>query len=356
MLHNSLGKAAAYNGAGRSEWRASDESQSPAALNLIGESPAFLQIRRLLPRIAQCDATVLIQGETGTGKEVVARAIHYLGPRRNKAFIPVNCGAIPDSLFENELFGHVRGAYTDAGDAHGGVIGQADGGTLFLDEIEALSTRGQVALLRFLQDHTYRPVGCNVVKSADVRIIAAANLSLAEKVRNGEYRDDLFFRLQVLYLDLPPLRTRGRDIALLAEAFLERFRQQYGILNMTLDPASLHSLCQLHWPGNIRELENMIHRAILLSDGPVLSLTTPNGPAPEQASVAEPTAGLTNHPFREAKTRAILSFEKAYLIELLSRTDGNVSQAARVSGKERSRLGRLIRKHRLSPPEFRDGD
>jgi len=177
-------------------------------LNLVGESPAFLRALQLVDRISQCDATVLVQGEIGTGKELVARAIHYLGPRRSCAFIAVNCGAIPDSLMESELFGRVRGGFTDAKESRAGVIAQAKGGTLFLDEIDALSQRSQVALLRFLQDREYKPVGGSVVRNAEVRILASSNADLDALVAKGVYRQDLLYRLNVLSIQLPPLRQR----------------------------------------------------------------------------------------------------------------------------------------------------
>src|SRR5258706_4658136 len=191
-------------------------------LNLVGRSPAFLEVLELTKRFSACDATVLVQGETGTGKELVARAIHYLGARRNFPFIPVNCGALPDSLVESELFGHARGAFTDARDARRGLIAEAQGGTLFLDEIEVLTPKAQVALLRFLQDLEYRPVGGAVVHDANVRIIAASNANLGTLQSDGHFRKDLLFRLNVLSVDLPPLRERQSDVVFLAEIFLKR--------------------------------------------------------------------------------------------------------------------------------------
>jgi two-component system response regulator GlrR len=197
-----------------------------ARLNLVGESPAFLRCLALVRKYAACHATVLVQGETGTGKELAARAIHYLGGRSEYPFIPVNCGAIPETLVENELFGHAPGAFTDARDARCGVIADAEGGTLFLDEVEALSFRGQVALLRFLQDRQYRPLGARRPLTANVRVIAAANENLNAMVERGQFRRDLFFRLRVMSLEMPPLRERGSDAVLLAEQFLRQFSCQ----------------------------------------------------------------------------------------------------------------------------------
>ncbi len=241
---------------------ATDESTAAecARLNLIGESPAFRHCIRLIYQMAAWDATVLIQGETGTGKELAARAIHYLGRRRSAPFIPVNCGALPETLVESELFGHVRGAFTDARETRSGVIAQAEGGTLFLDEVEAMGPRAQVALLRFLQDSEYRPVGGTVVRGANGRVVASSNVPLAELVARKAFRSDLLFRLDVLPLALPPLREREADVVILALAFLRRFSRQYRQRPKTLDTASLAWLQRHTWPGNVRELENLMHR------------------------------------------------------------------------------------------------
>ena len=305
-------------------------------LNLIGESPAFQDCLRLIRRMAACDATVLVQGETGTGKELAARAIHYLGRRSGASFIPVNCGALPESLVESELFGHARGAFTDAREARAGVVAQAEGGTLFLDEVEALGLHAQAALLRFLQEREYRPIGGALVRGANVRVIASSNVDLHVIVANGMFRQDLLFRLNVLPLTLPPLRERGDDVATLAEVFLRRFSHQYGQPQKTLDAESISFLASHAWPGNVRELENLIHRQVLLSDSPVIRLV----PDRDNRSGAEST-------FREAKAQAIAEFERRYVKALLARTHGNISLAARLSGKERSRLCKMVKKYGL---------
>ena len=313
-----------------------------AKLNLIGESPQFLEALRLVVRFSSCDAAVLIQGETGTGKELAARAIHYLGPRRDAPFIPVNCGAIPDSLIESEFFGHTRGAFTDAKEPRVGVIEQAQGGTLYLDELEALSPRAQVALLRFLQDHVYRPVGSSVVRKAQVRVIGSSNVNLHVLADRGEYRSDLLFRLSVLTLDLPPLRERPGDSTLLADRFVARFSAQYRTQVRPLTAAARDYLHTHRWPGNVRELENLVHRSCVLSEGDEISFA---GVAHSEAAPAGADAPLS---FNKAKAAAIAHFERTYLSELLRRTGGNISMAARLCGKERSRLGKLVKKHRLS--------
>lgn len=313
----------------------------------IGQSPVFAEVLALIGRLSRCDAPVLIEGETGTGKELAARAIHYSGHRRNAPFLPINCGAIPETLVENELFGHVRGAFTDAREARGGIVGQAEGGTLFLDEIEGLGARGQMALLRFLQDLEYRPVGANSNRTANVRLIAASNTSLAELVRTGSFRQDLLFRLNVLVLSMPPLRERGGDVLLLAEAFIERFCRRYERAPVRLDAESASWLRGHDWPGNVRELENLLHRAVLLNDGGELRLDPATQPV-RAMCLDGGGAGITHSSFRQARAQALLAFERAYLTELLSRTGGNISQAARLCGQERSQLNKLVRKHGLA--------
>jgi DNA-binding NtrC family response regulator len=307
--------------------------------NLVGASPSFLQSLKLIERIAACDATVLIEGETGTGKELAARAIHYRGGRRRAPFVPVNCGAIPEHLIESELFGHVRGAFTDAREARDGVIAQAEGGTLFLDEIEAMSPRAQVAFLRFLQDREYRPVG-GTVRSANVRLIGASNAALASLAAAGAFRSDLLFRLSVLPLVLPPLRDRDDDVVLLAETFLVRFSRQYDRPSKTISSEGRQRLRAYAWPGNVRELENLIHREVLLDDSDTLRLDSLPS-VPERVAVRS-TPGQA---FREAKASVIATFERNYVRDLLSRADGNITRAAQLCGKDRSRFGKLVKKY-----------
>jgi two-component system response regulator GlrR len=310
-----------------------------ARLNLIGDSPAFQRMLDRLARIAECDAATLIEGETGTGKELAARAIHYLGARRDFPFIPVNCGAIPDHLVENELFGHAPGAYTDARETHEGLVTEADGGTLFLDEVETLSPRAQVALLRFLQDGTFRRLGSRGGARANARIIAASNLVLARRVEEGAFRSDLLYRLAVMSLQMPPLRARGVDVQRLAEHFLHRLGQQYGGPARTLDGASVEFLYRYPWPGNVRELESLLHREYLLADGILIHLP----------DAADPPASARRIPFekgfRAARALAIEQFEQAFVAWALAEAEGNVSLAARRAGKERRAFGKLMKKY-----------
>jgi DNA-binding NtrC family response regulator len=301
-----------------------------------------------LGRMLPCAAPVLIEGETGTGKELVARALHYLGPRAGGPFVPVNCGALPDHLLENELFGHERGAYTDARTASTGAIGAAAGGTLFLDEIEALSPKAQAALLRFLQDREYRPLGSSRALRSDARVVAASNADLRALSAGPAFRADLFFRLDVLSLRLPPLRERRGDIGLLAEHFVKRFCDEYGKARKALAPGALAMLEGHDWPGNVRELENLIHRSVLLADGPALFPQ----PAAADAKPQDTSQGSTlpGEPFAVAKARAIEAFERSYLTALLRATGGNVSEAARRADKERRALGKLLKKHAIRAP------
>lgn len=314
---------------------------------IIGQSAALLAMQRLVRKMAQCDAPVLIEGETGTGKELAARAIHYQSARRDFPFIPVNCGAIPDSLIENELFGHRRGAYTDAKDDQPGLVVNARRGTLFLDELEALSLKGQVTLLRFLQDLHFRPLGASESSVSDVRIIAASNADLGELVAAGRFRSDLLFRLRILYLRVPRLVERLGDAPLLAAHFLERIGERSGQGRKRLDPRSDDYLNAYDWPGNIRELENLVYSEYFLSDAETLLLM------PGQSNV-RPILNSDDawYDFRHAKERAIVSFERNYLARLMNEASGNVSHAARMAGKERRALGRLLKKHGFNRIDF----
>jgi transcriptional regulator with GAF, ATPase, and Fis domain len=360
---------------------------------------------RSLEAIQTCafsDAAVLVSGETGTGKELAARAIHYLGSRRDYPFIPVNCGAIPDHIAESELFGHVRGAFTDARETRQGLVAAAHGGTLFLDEIEAMSPRMQAVLLRFLQDQEYRPVGSNDVRKVDVRIIAATNVDLHDLVDCGQFRKDILYRLNLLSIVLPPLRQRGDDVVLLAETFIERLNRKYQGHAKYLDPDCTQNLEGYGWPGNVRELENLIHREFLMTSlrrihiAPVgrealrigtqkagsssgLPLTVQDACSPPSTErrqndrrqsgpqnievgassfcVEEMMAGderiETYEDYKLARERMLARFEEKYLTTLMSRAAGNVSLAARLSGRDRSDLCKLLKKYGLDKSSFR---
>lgn len=318
--------------------------------SLIGQSKPFLYALFLIERFAASNHTVLIQGETGTGKELVARAIHYLGPRRRLPFIPVNCGAIPDALVESELFGHVRGAFTDAREARPGIIAQARGGTLLLDEIEVMSPRAQTALLRFLQDKEYRPVGGTALVSSDVRVIGTTNANLHAMSLNGTFRSDLRFRLNALTIPLPPLRERTGDISLLAEHMLQRLNHDSTGPAKQLHPESMAMLISHSWPGNVRELENLMLRHHLLEQGSLIRITAPELEVRLPAQPATPD--FIDDVFKHAKARAVAAFEQSYLTSLLIRSGGNLSLASRLSGKDRSDLSKLLRKYGIKRDHF----
>ena len=311
---------------------------------IIGTSPAHAFMVERLRRIAETEAPALIEGETGSGKELAARAIHYGGLRSARPFVPVNCGAIPEALIEAELFGHERGAFTDARHARAGLVAEADGGTLFLDEVDALSSKAQVTLLRFLQDQRYRPLGTARELTTDVRVVAASNRPLATLVAEGSFRADLMYRLKILHLVLPPLRDRVEDIALLAAHFIRRFSSKYGLPDKPLPPTTLQWLRAQPWPGNIRELENWVHREFLMGGGI---------PLRQDEALATAAAGDWDDSgfmrFQLAKAEAVRQFEQAYLQRALRQADGNVTRAAQMVGKERRAFGKLLKKHGIGP-------
>jgi two-component system, NtrC family, response regulator GlrR len=312
---------------------------------LIGQSEIFRAAVQKIPVVAQCDASVLISGETGTGKELCARAIHYLSPRASHAFVPVNCGAIPTDLVENELFGHEPGAFTHALTAKSGLIREASGGTLFLDEIDCLPLLAQVKLLRFLQEKEYRPLGSTKTKRADVRVIAAANTDFDEAVRMGRLRRDLYYRLNVIPLPLPPLRERAEDIPLLARHFLTKYTTEFHKPEIRLAAEAIRRLTLYEWPGNVRELEHVIERVVALAEQEVIQGDDPN--LPYQPIV------MRKKTFREAKTQTIAEFERAYIQELLLTYHGNINQAAKAAQKNRRAFWELIRKYHIDAQSFK---
>ena len=308
---------------------------------LVGKHPKFIRSIKNIPLIAKSDLPVLITGATGTGKELCARAIHMLSKRRSYSFIPVDGGAIPDHLFENELFGHARGAFTDAHCAQKGLAAMAEGGTLFLDEVDALSPGSQAKLLRFLQERTYKPLGGEQFIKATVNVIAATNRDLERCVREKLFRADLFFRLNALRVDLPPLVERNSDISLLSLHFLQgQYSQQS--MRKSFTPAALRKLESYDWPGNVRELFNVVQRAILFSEGRYI--------LPEHLSVPVPDVPdqQTSSSFRDARAQAIEAFEKRYVERLLQEHNGSVTRAALAAGKDRRAFGRLKKKYGLT--------
>lgn len=328
------------------------ERMSPGSPNegarLVGNSRAIREVLALVSKVAPTDSNVLVYGESGTGKEMVARMIHESSPRANLPFVPVDCVSFQDSLLETELFGHEKGAFTGAHTAKAGLFEAADGGTIFLDEVSGMTANLQARLLRVLQERHVRRVGGTRFTPLNVRVIAASNQDLEELCRRGSFRDDLYYRLNVIPLTLPPLRVRGEDILLLANEFLTRFVQRVR-LDMgpvpTIDPSAVDLLMRYGWPGNVRELQNVMERAAVLVDGNTvtsahlperfLSLSENESSQPESSS------------YKLAKQQAVESFERGFLIDLLKRKEGHMGRAAREAGVDRKTIERMVKKHGL---------
>lgn len=326
---------------------------------LIGTSKCFLQATGMIPILSASKSTVLISGETGTGKELIARAIHYSGERRGKPFVPVNCAAMPDHLIENELFGHSKGAFTGALIEKPGLLQEADGGTLFLDEINSLSMAVQSKLLRVLQDQEFRPLGSTKSRTVDVKIIAATNTDLRYLVETRQFREDLFYRLNVLSVAVPPLRDRKEDILLLASHFLKVYAKEFGKGAFTMGHSAKAKLIGYAWPGNVRELQGVLQRAVAMASGKRIEAQDLDLPETERPELIGPTmtllsrgAASDNCSFQAMKTKVVEEFERAYLSELLSTHHGNISKAARAAKKERRAFQRLLQKHRLDRHQF----
>jgi len=308
---------------------------------IVGRAPAFVRVLAQAARFARSEAPLLLTGETGTGKELCARLAHLRGRHPEGPFIPVECGAIPEHLFENELFGHARGAFTDAHLEQKGLVALAQGGTLFLDEVDGLSLGAQGKILRLLQERIYRPLGSEHFRSTNVRVIAAANRNLEDLVRAKQFREDLFFRLNVLRLHLPPLRQRREDIALMARHFLEEICAAGRMEKKVFSPAGIRKLEAYDWPGNVRELANTVHRSIFAAPGTQIAGAHIDFCSSRSSVEAEPDS------FRNAKIVAIERFEREYVERLLEKYSGNITQAAREAGKDRRAFGRLVKKYRL---------
>ncbi len=325
--------------------------QKPFA-QIIGRSEAIRLQIETVRRYARCDAAVLILGETGTGKELLAQAIHHHSSRSSHPFVPLNCAGIPLELVENELFGHEQGAFTGATGPRAGLIEAAKGGSLFLDEIDLLPILAEAKLLRLLQEQEYRRLGATASRRADVRVISASNRDLLEAVENGQFRKDLYYRLNVLILTVPPLREHREDIPLLAEHLLLRHSGPGGRPPPRLDPSATRKLMEYDWPGNVRELESVLVRAQLLSEGPTINQECVDFSSTNHArpvGSCRPTGT-----FNEQKEEIVREFERRYLKEALLRNQGNVTQAARESGKDRRTFFGLLKKHGLTAFRGRD--
>jgi DNA-binding NtrC family response regulator len=315
--------------------------------NILGTSPMVTRLKEEIETIASCDVSVLITGESGTGKELAARAIHCMSPRSARSFVPVNCGAIPESLVENELFGHRKGAFTDASLHQEGVVKEAEAGTLFLDEIGVISSYIQVKLLRLLQDKEYKPLGDPRSRKADIRILAATNHDLKKMIDEDGFREDLYFRLNIVSLYVPPLRERKEDIPLLTEFFLDKYSKEYMKPVKRMTPEAISQLINYSWPGNIRELENKIQHMVVMAPGEEITSRHLD------LSPGENTRHSTGFEcFKTAKRKAVESFERDYLTRLLTWFNGDLVSAARTAGKSRTAFWNLLSKHQLSPRQF----
>ncbi|GAB1409588.1 sigma-54 dependent transcriptional regulator [Desulfovibrionales bacterium] len=327
-------------------------SYSELPHTLIGETPIMRRLKETIAAVAASDYTVLIRGESGTGKEMVAKSIHTLSARAKRPLVTVNCPAIPDQLLESELFGHVKGAFTGADRAHKGMFQAAAGGSIVLDEIGDISMQVQTKLLRVLQEQEVRPVGATTAVRVNTRIIASTNQALEQKIRNGAFREDLFYRLNVLTIQTPPLRERIDDISLLATHFLTQSCTEMKVPQKRMSPDVLVCLCSRPWPGNVRELQNFIRRLSVFCPGDVVEpahLRFVEGQTECVLPAAEEGISL----YKEAKSFVLDEFTRRYVQRLLEHTGGNISEAARVSGLERVSLQKILRRLGIGPAETR---
>ena len=327
-------------------------AEAPSHPTLVGESPAMKKLFAVIDRIAPTDSSVLLTGATGTGKELVAQAIHDRSPRREKAFVDINCSAIPETLIEAELFGHQRGTFTGAHESRCGLFEQASGGTLFLDEVDALNLSAQAKLLRVLQERTVRRIGARANIAIDVRVISATNCDLAQAVAAGRFRADLYYRLRVLPLHLPELCSRAGDVRLLVEHFLHLKSERVGQAPKTFTREAMQALCDYPWPGNVRELENVVEYALAISAGnelgiedlpPELSRSPRHGDADNLKDLLE--AYMTDRiPLAE--------IEKRYILSVLQQFGGNQVRAAAALGIDRSKLYRRLKEYGVRAVTF----
>ncbi len=307
--------------------------------HVVGNSQSMREVIEKLPAIAQTDASVVVYGESGTGKELIARTIHYFSRRAAKPFVPVNCGALPETLLESELFGYKRGAFTDAHSDTRGLVEEASSGTLFLDEVGEISPKVQVKLLRFLQEKEVKPLGSTKMIRVDVRIISATNRDLRQAIQDGVFREDLFYRLNIVPLLIPPLRERKEDIPLLANHFLRKFTTEYGKQVKEISPLALQRLVGHDWPGNIRELENKIQQCVVVATKDVIR--------PEDVDLPGELRS-----FKEEKQQTVAEFERNYVTKMLTLNAGNITQAAKAAAMDRKNFWQLMKKHAIDAKSY----
>jgi transcriptional regulator with GAF, ATPase, and Fis domain len=333
-------------------------SQQESQGEMVGEGPAMHRLRQTIAAVAQSDYTVLIRGESGTGKELAARLIHRTGARASHPFLAVNCPSIPENLLESELFGYVKGAFTGADRDRKGLFAAAHTGTLHLDEIGDISPAVQTKLLRCLQNGEIRPVGANDTMQVDVRVIASTNQDLEAALKHKTFREDLYYRLNVLTLTLPPLRERSEDIPLLARSFLGKTCREMGLADKEMTPEVLQWMSSCHWPGNVRELQNFVRRMTVFCAGDRMDMslvrTVMEGgdrPALHRGHVDETKSAPVA--YKEAKAEVVNAFTLEYIKDLLTLTKGNVSEAARVSGLSRMALQKILARMGENAATFR---
>ncbi len=314
--------------------------------NIVGRSRSMVQVYDLIKKVAASETNILIVGESGTGKELIARCIHANSSRAARAFIPIDCASLPEHLLESELFGHEKGAFTGAIATRRGLFEEANGGTSFLDEVGDIPLPLQAKLLRVLQERQVRRVGGNRFTDVDVRVICATHQNLADMVQQGNFREDLYYRLNVISLPLPPLRDRPGDTPLLAYHFLRKYAAQSGKKVKAIAPETLELLEAYPWPGNVRELQNVIERAVVLAEGEMV--TPAELPANLRLPQKVPAAMVADHlGLKKAKRQWVEAFEREYLITLLKKHQGNISQAAKTAGVDRKTIHRLLKRYRI---------
>jgi DNA-binding NtrC family response regulator len=322
---------------------------------IIGQSPSMQSVYQLIRKVSPTNSNVLITGESGTGKELVAKTIHFGSERRDQRFLPINCSAIPETLLESTLFGHEKGAFTGAVEKRAGLLMLANGGSVFLDEIGEMPMSLQAKLLRVLDERTYYPVGGSAPVEVDIRLVAATNQDLEECIREKRFREDLYYRLNVVEIHLPSLRDRRDDIQLLARQFIQRFIEEHNAHQIEdFSPQAMYLLFNYSWPGNVRQLENVIERAVALAEH---SFILPED-LPEEVQIPDLPevnfiGGIDSRPIQEARSIVISSFEKNYLVEVLKKNKGNISKSAVQSGLSRRAFYNLIEKHRINSNQFR---